>query len=560
LVIGAMSELTSAVGSLFSENEKGQKKAAQLAAVLAVAEQAAMVPVLIAKASEAIMTQAAKGDPYSAFARMAIMAAAVAPLLSAVGAALPAFSGGGGIKTNSAAYRQEHQGTGTVLGDATAKSESIVNAVEITADATQQLVGINRGMLNALNAMQAGISGASTLLARGAGDTGPVNLSTDLSSGVSTALIALGGGLSGVITDRLLGGIFSRGLSNIFGGKESLRDQGIRIVGGTLSSMIDDIMVESYASIHKSGGWFRSSKDYDRFEAIGGDVSRQFQMVLSSMADAVRSAADALGLDMDEINARIATFRIEEIRISTMNLSAEDAQKELEAAFSKIFDGLAGAAVPFITQFQKVGEGLAETLIRVATGVQVTQEAMIQLGFALDETDPERFAQASEALLGLVGGVDQFIEGMSSFVNNFATEEHKFAVAQDALTRAFAQAGIEIPASRDAMWDLMQSLDATTESGRAQIAMLLQLAGVSDSYYDMLEDRAATLAGIDADIAAGAWQQYLDGLTDAQRAIAESTRYYDDWIASATAAGATSAQLAEIEEQRAVAMGRLLAA
>lgn len=545
-VIGAVGSATQAIAGLFSESEEGQKRAAQLSAALAIAEQAAMVPVLIAKASEAIMTQAAKGDPYSAFARMAMMAAAVAPLLSAVGAALPAFGGGGGGGTNSAAYRQERQGTGTVLGDATAKSESILNAVEITANATEQLVGINRGMLNALQAMQAGISGASGLLARGAGN----GVDTSLGRGIGSALSSI------PVIGSLLGGA----LSNIFGGKESLRDQGIRIVGGTLSSMIDDIMVQAYASIHRSGGWFRSSRDYDRFTTLGDDVASQFSLVLGSMADAVRAAADALGLNMDEINARIAAFQIEEIRISTMDLSAEEARKELEAAFSAIFDGLAGHVVPFIEQFQQVGEGMAETLIRVATGVQVTQEAMIQLGFALDETDPERFAQVSEALMDLVGGVDAFIDGMSSFVNSFASEEHKFAVAQDALTRAFAQLGIEIPASRDAMWGLMQAQDAATESGREVIAMLLRLAGVSDSYYDMLEDRAAAIERIGADIAAGAWEQYLDGLEDGQRAIVELTRYYDDWIASATEAGATAEQLAAIEEQRAVAMGRLLEA
>lgn len=527
---GALGEGITSLKSMASEGSKAYK-----------ALEVAQTALNLATAIGAIANQG-MGDPYTAFARIAAMAAMMSQLVDGIGS----LTGGSGVSANSAAYRQERQGTGTVLGDATAKSESILNAVEITANATEQLVGINRGMLNALQAMQAGITGASTLLARGAGDIGPVSLGT----GASIPSIGGSGSHS----------LFVRSFANIFGGKESLRDQGIRIVGGTLSSMIDDILVQSYASIHRSGGWFSSSRDYDRFESLGDDVANQFSMVLGSMADAVRAAAEALGLNMDEINARIAAFQIEEIRISTMDLSAEEAQKELEAAFSAIFDGLAGHVVPFIEQFQQVGEGLAETLIRVATGVQVTQEAMIQLGFALDETDPERFAQVSEALMDLVGGVDAFIDGMSSFVSNFASEEHKFAVAQDALTRAFAQLGIEIPASRDAMWDLMQAQDAATESGREVIAMLLRLAGVSDSYYDMLEDRAAAMERIGADIAAGAWEQYLEGLEEGQRAIVELTRHYDDWIASATEAGATAEQLVAIEEQRAIAMGRLLEA
>lgn len=539
-MIGGYKALLGAMQGFTREGSKSFQQIEQAMAALSVVQAA----LATADAVRAILSAAAAPWPLN-FPSMAAMAAAVAPLLSAIGAAVPAFSGGGGPSANSAAYRQERQGTGTVLGDSAAKSESIARAVEITANATQQLVGINRSMLNAMQAMAAGLSGAGAIMARGAG-----GMDVTLGAG-------LGSALSGIpVVGNLLGGL----VSSIFGGKESLRDQGIRIVGGVLSQMIDDIMVQSYQSIHRSGGWFGSSRDYDRFADIGDGVARQFQLVLDSMADAVRAAADALGMDMDAINAAIAQYQIAEIRISTMDLSAEEAQAELEAVFSSIFDGLAGAVVPFVAQFQQVGEGLGETLIRVATSVQVTQEAVRQLGISLDETDPERLAQISVGLVDLMGGIEDFISGMSTFVSAFAPESHKFAVAQDALTRAFEQFGMTVPESRDAMWELMQGLDATTESGRQQIAMLLQLAEVSDSYYSMLEDQAAAMARIDAAIDAGAWDQYLDTLTDSERAVAEMTRYYDDWHDSLIAAGATLEQLAAVEDQRAAAMGRVLAA
>src|SRR5690606_28814215 len=105
----------------------------------------------------AIIKQGTEGDPYSAFGRMAAMAAAVAPLIAAIGGAIPLFGGGGGANSQSAEVRQAQQGTGTVLGDAEAKSESILNAMEITADATSQLVGINQGMLRAIQSLNAGI-------------------------------------------------------------------------------------------------------------------------------------------------------------------------------------------------------------------------------------------------------------------------------------------------------------------------------------------------------------------------------------------------------------------
>lgn len=449
-------------------------------------------------AVSAVLTQG-QGDPYSAWARMAAMAAAVAPFLASIGQTLSSFGGGGGGPTVSE-RRQESQGRGTVLGDAEAQSESILNAVEITASASQELVGINRGMLNALNAMQAGIGNAAGSLAR----AGFADL--DLSE-------AFGNSIPGV-----LGNI----LGSIFGGDQDLVDQGIIIRGGNFGNVSSNPNASSYQTIETDGGWFRSDRINDELEALSQSANTQIRLILESLGNAVREGALALGLSAEEINRAIDAFRIEEIRISTMDLTGEEAQKELEAAFSRIFDNLAGAVVPFIDQFQRVGEGLGETLIRVATSVQVMQEAVIQLGLGLETMDPERMAQISVALVDAAGGVEAFISGMQSFVANFASEEHRFMIAQDELLRAFAQAGLTLPDTREGMWDLMQSLDATTESGRQQIATLLRLADVADSYYNMLEQRAED----QADAAREAREAVLEELSRIAAMRAEAMGVY----------------------------------
>jgi hypothetical protein len=427
------------------------------------------------------------GDPYTAFARMAAMAAAVSQLVGSLGA----FGGG---FSDTAAQRQGAQGTGSVLGDADAKSESIANAVEITADASEKLVGLNRGMLNALVAMQNSIGSATAMLARGSGD---VEFS-DLPSvgGVGAALrnpIRYGG---------LLGGLL--------GGSSEITDQGIVIFGGALLEILENISVGAYQEV-QSRGWIFGGRDTsEEIVDVTDELGNQFQLIIDSIVNTVREGAIALGMLPDEIEAALAAFQVEEIRISLMDLTAEEQQAELEAVFGQIFDGLAGHVVPFIAQFQQVGEGLGETLVRVATGVQVTREAINQLGIAIDEADPERFAQISEGLIGAVGSIEDFITGMVAFVNNFATDAHRFEVAQNALTSAFAQAGLEIPETRDAMWELMQSLDATTEEGQAQIATLLRLADVADEYYNALEDQAEAM--IRAAAATQELERFLGGL------------------------------------------------
>jgi len=443
---------------------------------LELAQQATNVALGIA----AILQQG-MGDPYTAIPRMIAMAAMVAQLVGSIGS----FGGG---STNHAANQQAIQGTGTVLGDEDANSASIARATELTADATRELVGINRGMLRALQALQQGIAGASGLLARGAGDAafspGPsINTNAFENLGVFGDILGLTGPLSKLL-DPL--NIF-KFIGKLLGGSSKVTDQGIEILGGTLADLLEGTLVGAFRDIKFKKWRFGSTRRRSEFVELDAAIAAQFELIFDSIAAAVLEGALALGLNEDEIQRAIDEYQVAAQRISLMDLTAEEQQAELESVFSSIFDGLAGAVVPFIDQFQQVGEGLGSTLIRVATGVQVTQEAVKRLGFALDETDPEKFAQASEGLITLLGGVDEFIAGMTGFVDRFASDAVKARVAYDDITRGLDQVALTLPPTRDGFWELMQSLDATTEAGREQIAMLLKLTDAADVYYRTVE-------------------------------------------------------------------------
>lgn len=406
------------------------------------------------------------GDPYTAFARMAAMAAIMAQFVANISGSI------GGSWSDTAAQRQATQGTGSVLGDAEAKSESIANAIQITADATSALVAINRGMLRALIQMQNSIGAATGMLARGArtSEFDPLPAAGRFGD-------ILPGALSRLPSDPL----------RLLGGSSRVTDQGIVIFGGALTELINDIALGAYQQVESRRWRFGSRRTNEQIVGVSEQLERQFSLIIESIATTVREGALALGMLPDEVEAALAAFRVEEIRISLQGLSAEEQQAELEAVFGQIFDGLAGSVVPWIGEFQRVGEGLGETLVRVATGVQVTQEALRRLGFSLEETDPQAFARISEGLIEMAGGLEEFIAGMMSFVDRFAPEDFKFQTLQDELTRALDQVGLSIPPTREAMWELMQSLDATTEEGREQIATLLRLSDVADEYYRALE-------------------------------------------------------------------------
>lgn len=538
--IGGFKALLGAVQTFTKEGSTGFKNIEKGMAALSIIQDI----IALKAAVTAVLTQG-EGEPYSAFARMAAMAAAVAPFIASIGMSLASLGGGGGPSSHSSEVRQTRQGTGSVLGDAEAKSESIANAVEITADATSALVGINRGMLRALQSLQAGLGAAGGQLARGAGD------------------VEFGGLTNGSNLD--IGGKdpLTRVLSNLlFGGSKKIIDQGIIIAGGALNEMLQHIVVGAYQTIETSSGLFGGGGIDDRIVDISGSLGRQFQLVMQSIADAVREGAIALGMVPADVEAALAAYRVEEIRISLEDLSAEEQQAELAAVFGEIFDGLAGSIVPFIEQFQQVGEGLGETLVRVATGVQVTQEAMRQLGLVIDETDPERFAQISEGLIGLSGGIEGFISGLNAFVDAFATDADRLQISTDALHSAFSQYGLVLPETEDGMWALMQSLDATTEAGREQISTLLRLASTAQEYYSLLEkaekarlDYSIKAADIRAELGIG---EFIGERLQIDSWAASMADTLNDLARAAGRAGASESDLVNIHRVAAQRLAQLI--
>lgn len=452
-------------GDVFRDLQKGLGRESEYFNALTVAIELTNV----AKAIGAILAQG-QGDPYTAPARMAAMAALVS---SIIGTAISVGNLGGG-SSNLAQDRQDSQGTGSVLGDTAAKTESILKASEITADATSELVGINRGMLHALQSLEQGIQGAVVQLARGSGDV-------DFGALPSTANLDLflGTGLFDLLGLNFIGDI----LNDLLGGSVDIVDEGVEILGGA----IDEILIRAFQSVEVKKHIFDDTDLEERFQDLDDSVQQQFQLVFDSITQTVTEAALALGIPLDDIQARIDSFVIESQKISLKDLDADEQREELLAAFGRIFDDLAAHVIPFVDQFQKAGEGLGETLVRVATSVQVFEEAVAQLGFAADMSDPEAVAQMAVGLVELAGGVSEFISQFTTFMDKFASDEQKLAFATEQLNSAFEQAGLVVPDTTDGMWDLMQSLDATTEEGREQIATILRLSSVATDYYDLVE-------------------------------------------------------------------------
>ena len=457
----ALNAYGSAFGDMFQSLQEGTERGSKAYKAL----ELAVIATNMVQAIGAILNQA-QGDPYSAPARMAVMAAIVSGL---VGTAITLGSGGGG-SADLSADRQARLGTGGVLGDPDAVSQSILRATEITADATSSLVNINTNMLRALDDLTVAIEGSAREVNNALG-----NLNFPALPGAGWA-----------------------------GGSVGVADLGIEINPVQFADLLAGGFSNLFRDIGESRHFFDGVDFRRETQPIPEGFEGAFAEVMFAMADVVREAALIIGVNIDDINSAIQNFVIWEEDISFKDMNLEEQEEALEAYFSSLFDSLSHAVIPYLSGLQKLGEGLGETLIRVATSIQLVELASEQMGFKwmtyiegrwrTYEDFLFRRTRSATELVEMVGGVEEFIDAMSSFLEKFTPEAQQFEMLTQGLTDRLAEVGLVLPETREGFFDLMGTLDATTEAGREQIATLLGLVDNADAYYSYLEEAAEQAA------------------------------------------------------------------
>lgn len=212
-----------------------------------------------------------------------------------------------------------------------------------------------------------------------------------------------------------------------------------------------------------------------------------------------------------------------------------------------------------IEDLQGGGESLSATYARVAGSAALLDQALALSGVQIDGTR-EHIVRLATAITDAAGGLETATALWNSYFANFYSAGEMAAYTAEQLRTAaesaFSGAGLDITDYLDTggMERFRAEFEAAMPTMSPEdIAAWLRAA-------DALAAVTASARQIDAALADNAWQLYLDGLSETERATAELTRYYDDLRDSLIANAATAAQLAEVEEQRAIAMGRLLAA
>ena len=104
-------------------------------------------------------------------------------------------------------------------------------------------------------------------------------------------------------------------------------------------------------------------------QELSGDLQSQFTNVVLNMGESLKEAAKVLKMDGDSFNETLNSFVVDIGRISIQGMNSEQIQETLTNVFSKLGDDMASAMMPWLTDFQNVGEGMLETLVRVSSTV-----------------------------------------------------------------------------------------------------------------------------------------------------------------------------------------------
>lgn len=441
------------------------------------------------------------GDPYTAIPRILAMAATMAQL----GFAVNGLSGGGSAPVTN-------QGTGTVFGDATAKSASINNSLKIL-ETSRIGLKYSAQMANSLKNIEAAFAGVTNLVLRN-GQIGK------LESSIATGYVA--SSTQNTAANRLIAasGSFAQNLQNkLFGNKVSI--QGSGILGGPQSfGDIQDIGFQGnyYADIEtkkKFLGITRSTTNSTVLSELDEELSRQFTQIFTGIGDSILSASQVFGLRAGDIQTALSSYIVDIGKIDLKGLNGEQIQEKLAAVFGAEFDKLATAIIPGLESIQQVGEGYGETLVRAATQLESVNTTFALLGGSLSlftksadiflekmnggfrATPGIDRAIVADALVQQFGGLEEFNSATQAFYESFYTQGERTSATLGLLNTSLEGIGLTLPDSIQSWRDLTTSLDVTTEAGRQAFETLITLGPTfADLQNQLLESAGISTSSI----------------------------------------------------------------
>ncbi len=449
--------------------------------------------------------------------------AVTAGVIASLGVAISGAFGGSGKAPVT------NDGTGTVFGDSAAKSESLAKSIDHLREVDTLTMRYSAAMLASLKNIEANIGGLTNLIIRTNGaEASAAGVNTGYQSTGVTGLI--GKGLEGVgsvlnktpIIGGILGGLVGlvgKAFGALFGTKTTITGQGIFGRGQSLADILSGGFDASYYSDVKKTKKFlgisMGSSYSTRYSAADAELERQFALIFSGFYDAISAAAGPLGLSLSEVQTRLQGFVVNIGKIDLKGLTGAEIQEKLTAVFGAAADNLAKYAIPGLEQFQKVGEGYFETLIRVASSVEAVSSSLSLLGTSVEDLS----LAAKMNLFDLFGSASDMTSATGEYFALYYSKAEQATAQTAQMARALESLGLGLPQSIAGFRALVEAQDLTTEAGRAAYVTLIQLAPAFAELIGAAQDAASAAAIADERLSLERQLLEVQGNTAAVRAL-----------------------------------------
>ncbi len=479
--LGDMSSMFSSIGGMYDKSTSQYSQMQDAAQSMIVLQKG----VAVATAVAAIANQGL-GDPYTAFARIASMTAAMGSLMSSIGMSV---SGGGGdygvtkyrLSTGAMTYNPYGYDTSVLGGENEEFSESMSKSLVLLEDTydlqKSTLIGINDGIkqLNSdLSGVVKGIVGGDKIGQPFGGGFG-IQRSFWNNAGIDFSAL---GNIGNMI----------QGAADWFMGTTKVYAEG---AGLQLSQQLQS--ARPYTDIYEKesgyfGGLFGGSESrYTRYGEEDPELTNLFfgpNGIYSTLKESMILLTTELGGDI----AMATGFVFSDLKLNLKGKTADEISDILQSEISTIGDRMAqsvlGSQKPL---YQEVGEGALETAMRLVIDKAVIVDLLDTVGQSISGTIPD-IIRLSESMIKLAGGLDVLIESTGVYYDKFFTDAEKHLDLQNNLTDIMESQNMVLPDTRDGYRSIVEALDLTIKSEREAYVALINAADAADNYYKTVED------------------------------------------------------------------------
>ena len=413
--IGGLAKVAGTTSKMFSANSSARRAMHAIEMGLSAIEMAMSLKKIGTNVIEAITNQG-KGEPYSAFARIAMMTALMAAIAGGVAGVAGTASG---VQTPQGEYvgMKATSETGTVLGSSDKNSESIKNVEKALNDIHSkeypQLRGINEGMKRLTDSITSFI----TVFAKLTGSF------TDMSFGLKMPAQPS----NSASNIPFIGGLFTKTTITQLG-------QGmiIKSWNALQDSMIEASKVMSFTryEVKKESMFGSSTKVVEIYGKVTDELTNALNGIFTNTKDVLLKSFKTLDI-MPLLEQSIINFKLPTQKWDWFK--STDKQAYFNNMINASVDRIAEVSKAVLGEFQKLGEGMYETVVRLTIDSVAVSQKFKEIGYNFKSTGlglisisetlvnlNESSAGAKDGLKNLISSLDDFYKIMFSKGDQFS--------------------------------------------------------------------------------------------------------------------------------------------